>query len=326
MTTHLERHRAEMERLAWPAVADFVAAHPQYQVDADQSGSTSVTNFVIFGQHTLADGSVEPVVFKYFCQDERKEREIFALRHFAATGLAPQLLAEQGARLIVMTRLPGAFLPNAETAREEFSKLDATQIGYTLGQATATLLRVPLTASTAQEFERRFYDGETLTTYLGDILAASHAIHQRVAYYRGATFGRSLAHIETHLAYILRQPRLLYHQDAMNMHFAGSRFVGFFDLEMCRVGTEAMQLGSLWQIFAGYDAWTGFAEGFANTTGRTLTAHDVEAGRAFAHFMVWRYISDYGEWQGEPLDPAAMAALEQEAPAYQAWIERNEQV
>jgi hypothetical protein len=86
---HLTKHRTEMARQAWPVVEQFIQEHPQYRVATDQSRSLSNTNYVIFGQQ-----DDEPVVFKYFCQDERKERELFALRHFATTGVVPQVMAE----------------------------------------------------------------------------------------------------------------------------------------------------------------------------------------------------------------------------------------
>ncbi len=312
MSEQMKKHRAEMARLGIPAIEEFVQAHPAYTIDPDQAGSQGVTNYVIFGHR-----GTQPVVFKYFCRDERKEREIFALRHFAATGLVPQLLAETGTRLIVITRWPGG---------EDDSMLDPTLVGRTLGQATAKLLRVPLSTKSARAFESRFYDGESLHKYLDDILRAAWSIHRQVACYGDAVFAQSLATIEASLPYILSQPRLLYHQDALNMHFAASCFVGFFDLEMCRIGTEAMQIGSLWHIFVTQGNWAAFAQGYADITGRTLGAVDLEAGRAFAHFLVWRYISHYGDWHGEPLDEAKQAAEQAKAERYRHSILRNNTV
>ncbi len=70
MSSHLTKHRAEMARQAWPAVERFIQEHPQYTLDADQSGSIGNTNYVIFGH-----SGERAVVFKYFCRDERKERK-----------------------------------------------------------------------------------------------------------------------------------------------------------------------------------------------------------------------------------------------------------
>lgn len=316
MSEHLRKHRVEMERQARPAIAQFVVDHPHYAVDADQSGNQSATNYVFFGHRGR-----QPVVFKYFCQDERKEREVYALRHFAQTGLVPQLLADYSARLIVLSRIPGSFLSNPEHQADEFRAMDPEQVGYTLGQATAHLTHVPMSAHAVEDFERRFYDGLRLHEYLQGILQAGRAIHQRVDCYKGAIFGHSLASIEENLAYILGQQRLLYHQDAMNMHFLHSRFTGFFDLEMCRVGTEAMQLGSLWWALAVYQAWAPFVQGYAAVAQRQLSPQDFAAGQAFAHFLVWRYISDYGDWHGESMDATQMATAAVDAVDYQQMIE-----
>lgn len=326
MSTPIAQHRAEMQRLATPAITEFVADHPHYRIELDQSGSQSVTNYVIFGRHIDDIQGEQPVVFKYFCRDERKEREVYGLRHFAATGLVPELLDEHGTRLIVVSRIAGAFLPNPETQAAAFHTVDRALAGFTLGQATAQLTSVPLTAAAAQAFESRFYDGESLAKYLHDILRAAHAIQQRVTCYGAPIFADSLTQIEANLDAMLCQPRLLYHQDAMNMHFDQSRFTGFFDLEMCRVGIAAMQIGALWRIFTDYGNWGDFAAGFANGTGRELTQADLEMSRAFANFMVWRYISDYGDWHGETLDDETMAQIAQNAVAWQTTLEKNNQV
>src|SRR4051812_5767752 len=158
MSTHLERHRAEMKMLAYPAVEQFIAEHPDYEISEDQSGGNSATNYVILGHR----GS-EQVVFKYFCEDERKEREVYALRHFSQTGLVPTLLVESGPRLIVQSRIPGHGLPNPGDPR--VSTIDPSLAGDSLGQATAGLLSVPFAMQEAQEYERRFYDGLAIENY-----------------------------------------------------------------------------------------------------------------------------------------------------------------
>lgn len=314
MNDHLTKHRAEMARQAWPAVERFIQEHPDYTIAADQSRSLSNTNYVIFGQR-----GEEPVVFKYFCRDERKERELFALRHFAATGVVPHLLAEDGPRLLVISHIPGDWLPDARETT--VADADRALAGRTLGQTVAKLMTTPLSATAAHTFESRFYDGESLTTYLQNILQASWAIHRQIDCYHAPIFGQSLATIEANLPYILGQPRLLYHQDALNVHFLDYRCSGFFDLEMCRVGTASMQIGSLWWLLVTQKLWDDFAQGVAEVTGRALSAEDFAASRAFAHFLVWRYIADYGDWHGTPLSDTVMAAEVEKAVGYRQSIE-----
>jgi hypothetical protein len=199
-------------------------------------------------------------------------------------------------------------------------------VGQTLGRATARLLQTPLSPEAAQAFESRFYDGQTLPAYFDRILRASRSIQQQAPAYGAAIFAESLQMIEANLPVILGQKRLIYHQDAMNLHFAANRFTGFFDLEMCRVGVEAMQLGSLWYLIAMLDNWDDFVEGYAAETGRLLGPIDLAAGRAFAHFMAWRYISDYGDWYGQPRAGQTPDAQLAQAAGYQRAIELNNRV
>jgi len=85
-----------------------------------------------------------------------------------------------------------------------------------------------------------------------------------------------------------------------------------------------MQIGSLWWIIATYGVWEAFVQGFADGTGRVLGPPDLAAGRAFAHFLVWRYISDYGDWHGEPLDAAKLATEVARAAGHRKAINPDE--
>lgn len=316
MSTQLELHRLAMEEMAYAAVKQFVAGHRGYNIDADQSGSFSTTNYVIFG----ARGN-DQVVYKVFCEDERKAREIYALNHFRGTGIVPYLLDEDGQRLIVESRIPGGWLPMPNTPA--YVTTDPQRAGYTLGRAVAALVAVPLSSKAAHDFESNFYDGLTLDEYLRSILDAARLIYQNITAYHTPLFADSIASIQAHLPDMLAHRRLLYHQDALNMHFVGSDFAGFFDLEMCRVGTRAMQIGSLWNFFATHDNWQAFNKGYATISGQNLNHSDFAAAKAFADFLVWRYISRYGRFRAEPDDDSGRAQAEADALDYARSIEMN---
>jgi hypothetical protein len=307
MTTqqeHMRRHRQLMHDEGEAAIAAFLLDHPHYSKDLDQSGLDSATNWVALG-HCGA----EAVVFKYFCQDERQEREIYGLRHWAPTGLVPRLLHQEGKRFIVIQRIWGEFLSNQPGHQgADFTATDWDQVGTTLGQALAQLCQVPLSETAAQDFETRFYGGEKVEAYFGKILAAGRQIHDKVAAYQDESFGRSLDFIAAHLDRVFAPPRLLYNQDISNMLFAGNRFSGFFDLEMCRVGTLSVQLGSLWHTLVEFGLLPSFSRGFAAETGYDLNPDHIAGARAFYHLMVWRYLTQYGEWRGE--ENAELASAE----------------
>lgn len=61
--------------------------------------------------------------------------------------------------------------------------------------------------------------------------------------YQTPFFTESLTFAEQQIRFIDQQPRILFHEDIPNLCIAQGRFQGFYDLEMGRVGTEALQLG-----------------------------------------------------------------------------------
>ena len=104
---HIRKHRQLMKDRAIPAINSLVEEHKEYSIDPDQSGSASVTNYVIFGRR-----GKEQVVFKYFCDEERRRREVYGLNHWTPSGIVPRLYYDDGGLLIVIERFPGSFLPD----------------------------------------------------------------------------------------------------------------------------------------------------------------------------------------------------------------------
>ena len=91
------------------------------------------------------------------------------------------------------------------------------------------------------------------------------------------------------------------------MMFEGDEFRGFFDLESSWIGTEIMQIGSLWWIVrvaerkgsTGGALWRAFLESYGGARNRPLTDQETAAIRAFSKLLVWRDISSYGRWTGD---------------------------
>jgi hypothetical protein len=101
----------------------------------------------------------------------------------------------------VQSRIPGGWLPNPNDP--DHGRVDTHRVGYTLGQAVATLLNVPLTTPAARDYENTFYDGLPLENYFGDILDASWLIHRSVKAYASPLFANSLESIEANVPYVL---------------------------------------------------------------------------------------------------------------------------
>ena len=264
---------------ALPAIDAFVQSHGAYSLDEDQSGSYGNTNYVVFGHR-----QDQAVVIKYFFDPERREREVYGLRHWSQTGCVPDLVHDDGGHLLVQTRLEVD--PDLRDA-----EVDPEAIGHSIGRAIATMYRVPIEKSEIADFESRFYGGVKIDDYVMGIVDAGRAVHETEPEYSGATFADSLSFIDASLPTLLSQPRRLYHQDAGNMLCAGGRLVGFFDLEMCRVGTLPIQIGCLTGKMRHLDCWQAFINGFESKSGEPLGKDVLLAAWAWNHFMTWRYLT-----------------------------------
>jgi hypothetical protein len=253
-------------------------------------------------------GPDRQLVLKYFVNSERWQRELWGLMHFQPTGLVPQVLDGSQQNTIVMTELATAT-----------RLVNSVKAGRSLGRAAARLSRVPLSADQRVDFESRFYDRESLEAYLGRIVRAGHAVHESCGVCQTDVFSESLALLDDQLRVILRQPRVLYHQDAANVGFDRNEVSGFFDFEMCRVGTLSTQIGSLFVLFqATTIRWHDVRLGLEAELDRRLDTSEISAALAFAHVLIWRYITRYGEWNGT-LETAAESKQDgREAVGYAA--------
>ena len=276
-------------REAFERVDAFIADHPEYTREGVEQPGQGSTNRVVFARR---DG--ELVVFKVFCEEERKQRECFASRHWSDTGLVPQLIWDNDPWMMIMAHIPGYFPGSIrDSAREVW--LGSCREG---GEASATLICVPLSAAAREEFEARFYEFGPLEAYLQRILELGRGVQARDPDFRDDFWRVSLDFIEEQLPSIFSEPRCLYHQDAGNLHVADGKFMGFFDLEMCRVGCHAMQLAS--SALSEADAWIRFREGWESVIGQQLTAEQLRAACAGQHLLDWREITRYMSYDGTP--------------------------
>jgi hypothetical protein len=208
-------------------------------------------------------------------------------------------LADIGDTTIVMSHVPGVYLGQAQEVDDAATWRSACR---ETGRAVGSLTRVPLSAAKRATFESRFYDGlGTLEAYLGRIIDLGTSIQARDPDFQDEFWRESLDFARSQLASILARPRVLYHQDPANLHVWQGRFMGFFDLEMCRVGCAAMQLASSIGMLEGKKrAWEPFREGWEMATGRSLGPGDLQAALAANHLLHWREISRYLSYDGTP--------------------------
>ena len=284
----------QFTRQALSKVDAFIAEHPGYTRDGVEQPGQGSTNQVVF-----ARCGEELLVFKVFCETERKERECFGLRHWQETGLVPKLLWDADPSMIVMSYIPGIYL---STARELDGDVVWRKACRESGRALGLLNRVPLDTADRASFESRFYKGlGSLEAYLKRILELGRSIHARDPDFRDDFWGESLDFIDAQLDGILSQPRVMYHQDAANFHVQQGNFMGFFDLEMCRVGCAAMQLASSPAVFDGdKETWEVFRQGWEAATNKLLDPEDLKAAPAAQQLLCWRVICRYMSYDGTP--------------------------
>lgn len=279
---------------AMARVNALVAEHPEYTCQGVPQPGQGSTNRVVFARR-----GKELVVFKVFCEVERKAREIFAFHHWRDRGLVPRLIADVDEYMLVMSHISGMYL---HEFREIADEGDWRRACREAGEAIGGLTCVPLYADVQADFESRFYgDLGELGDYLSRILELGRQIHARDPDFRDAFWGDNLEFMASHLETILAQPRILYHQDVSNLHIHKGHFSGMFDLEMCRVGCAAMQLASAVGMFRGQESgWAAFLEGWAGDVQRPLISDDRQAAAAGACLLLWREISRYLSYDGTP--------------------------
>ena len=291
----MPNNRAErFTNFALNKVDAFIAEHDDYTRQGVAQLGQGSTNRVVFARR-----DEDLVVFKVFCEDERKARECFALRHWAATGLVPELIWADDPRMLIMSYIPGVYFVESRRLEGEDAWRQACRA---TGRAVASLTGVPLRREDRADFESRFYSPlGTLEAYLQKILHLGHSINTKDPDFAGPFWKDNLDFAQAHLPAILAQPRVLYHQDVANLHAQRGGFMGFFDLEMCRVGCAAMQLGSsLGMLVDEPDAWPLFREGWQAQTGTDLSQDDRRAIAAAHHLLAWREISRYLSYDGTP--------------------------
>ena len=81
--------RLLFERKGEGLVAKLLDQFPEFSVDPEQPPERGPTNCITWGSY-----GGQRVIYKTFVHPDRKERESFAMKHWAPTGLVPHLLAE----------------------------------------------------------------------------------------------------------------------------------------------------------------------------------------------------------------------------------------
>jgi hypothetical protein len=114
--------------------AEFVRERSEYSVDSSplRQGGTNIL--------VRAVREDSPAVLKYFATPDRWRNELFCLRHFASTGLVPEVYDTLPDRLIAMEFIPGSTRVDSNVVSPEKLR----HVSRQLGQAAGKLVGTPL--------------------------------------------------------------------------------------------------------------------------------------------------------------------------------------
>ncbi len=307
--------RIELAERSDACIARFVEANAGYTVDAVQPEYRGGTNHVTFGSFRG-----QPAVYKYFATSGRWANEHFCLNHFAHTGLVSRIFHSLQDTLIVMARLPGqdiwTTLGEGKLEPERIRDLSAE-----IGRAIGRLVLVPLPPvgpgyCPIRDFREIMWSPD-LSDTVDRYLARGRRARESAEVYRVPFFSESLALIERELRRIPERRHVLFHEDIFNQRVENGVFHGFYDLEMCRFGTEEMQLGVAVDLCGpGRLDWDQLIEGYEETTRHSLSADDHLAILAMEHFYHLIRICRWGGWDGDPGNAAGMDDSVAEAATY----------
>lgn len=266
----------------------FIADRSEYTRENVVQPSQGFTNQVIFARR-----NADLVVFKVFCQEERKARECFALRHWHHTDFVPKVIWDDDPSMAIMSFIPGNFLGHFEA-----SESVVEGVCFEAGRAFGALAQVPWTPADQAHFELPIYGDRSkrLEDEVRGLMTRARVFENPK--FQDAFWQDSIAFIESQLDALFAQPRFLCHGDAGHIHVDGDRFTGIYDVEMCFSGCEAMQLAYVLNALYGYfsegeNRWPSFCQGWGSVANKSFSLEDLRVAVAAHQWRCWGQIIGY---------------------------------
>jgi aminoglycoside phosphotransferase len=317
--TETDLWRIELQKRAEAHLAAFLEANPEHSVDREQPECRGGTWFVTFGSFRE-----EPAVFKYYDGHPRKDYEKKALELFGPTGLVPKLYPGETDRMLVMERLPGLTLEEAE---KELNPSEQDDLYFHLGEAVAKVVEMKPGRELAHRRENTFRAAEendfyntpysaldelyrqadTATFFDTTLARAAQVLRDRDVAHR-EVLNRSIASLQQNRDAILSYTDFVIMDDfhTNNIMAEGTRITGFIDLEMTRPGNEILLLGAaLCSMCDRPERWESFRRGYERARGTPMDDAVLSLVRIAAPFTRWiRFtwycsINDIPKWAVE---------------------------
>ncbi len=293
--------RVAFEETAAAFIADFVVQSSEYSLDPEPV-IQGATNFVTRGHH-----NGERVVFKYYSNPERWRNELFCLQHFSSTEIVPRVHHSITERLTVMTCVPG-YMPRTDGIDDAVLSDPSRRedLGRQIGRVTGKLVSVPLPTDDDGLFPPPGFEplpwfvwSTNLRGALEHYVELGKRIQREVPEYGAPIFTETLTLLAHQSEGIEGARKVLYHDDFGNLHISEGNFMGLFDIENCRLGTEAMQLSSGVGFCLHYGlGMEPFLEGYEEVTGNRSCGEDHLALLAMTQLQRIIRITDEGKWTG----------------------------
>jgi hypothetical protein len=290
--------------------------------------------------HYVERGTYEgrDVVLKFFNMDERWQNELFCTRHFAATGLVPEIRATYGNRLIAMDYIPGTMPRQDGIDDSVLSNLEKRAIlSRDLGQATGRISMVPLPTDSEGRFPPAGFVPFEPTGWFDDVVTGidfymdlARRIERQVPAYEVDLFAETLNLLEYARDRVADERRIMFLYDFGNLHVFNGRLQGIFDLESARLGTPSMQLskGLACNTDYGLDR-EAFLSGYGEITGNHLDDGEHEILLAMQQLERLVRVCKDGKWDGSDADKelakqiaqSSLEDLRRSVDAYSPWID-----
>ena len=134
---------------------------------------------------------------------------------------------------------------------------------------------------------------------IGIYVELGRRIQQHVPSYAEPFFTESLRLVESQIELVDKYPEVLYHEDFSNFHIHDGQLAGLFDFEVCRLGTELMQVNTLLGSGRGLNLdREALIEGYLSLIGHSECLEDTLGLLAMDHLGKHIRICQAGRWDG----------------------------
>jgi hypothetical protein len=293
-------------------VGRYIAAHPGSTIDVEQPDYRGGTNRVILGSH-----NGQPIVFKYFVTAKRWDTERSYLQHFQSTGIVPRVIDAIPERLLVLERIGGRDgLGGVEDG--SLTAFQVQELSRQVGQALGKIAGTPLPTSEEGYPPALDFTNLRWAPQLDEVvrwyLTSGRRVQKAISTYAAPFCSGSLSLLASQVERVRRARQILFPEDIWNLRVDEDRFLAFYDLEMCRLGTESMQRGVAVELCGPSRLdWLHLQGGYEAEVGRRLAETDLLSVLAMNHVYHWIRACRWGHWDGDPRETEHLRAAARDA-------------